>query len=360
MNFGLMYRRPKGAGLGERLPSRLDQRMNFSLPDSSSAARRRPVVTYALLAVNLLVFHAAQHAGAGDDAEVLLDYGAMFSPLIADGQYWRLFTAMFLHADFPHILFNGLGLFLFGSIVERTYGHLRFAAIYVIAGLAGSVLSFGMNSIAIGAGASGAIFGVLGALGAFFAVQRNTIGRPARINLAAVAVIAGISLAYGLMTPRIDNWAHLGGLIGGAAMGLALSPTLRPAIPRDWHPPGYLWRPPPLSRWWAVPAAAAVLAVGTAIGALTLPDNPYTHLFLAERRIQAGDTAGAVPELDEALRLERSLARAYYLRGTIRAEHGDIDGAIADLGAAIRYSQAADRKTRSNAVALMIELRGRR
>lgn len=335
-------------------------RMSFSFSESRSLGRRRPLVTYALLAVNLLVFHAAQHAGAGDDPEVLLDYGAMFSPLIADGQYWRLFTAMFLHADFPHILFNGLGLFFFGSVVERTFGHLRFAVIYVIAGLAGSVLSFGMNTIAIGAGASGAIFGVLGALGAFFAVQRDTIGRRAWTNLAAVAVLAGISLGYGLVTPRIDNWAHLGGLIGGAAMGLALSPTLNPVVASGWQSNGYLWKPAPLSRWWAVPAAAAVLAIGVAIGTLTLPDNPYTHLFLAERRIEAGDGSGAVTELNEALLLERTLARAYYLRGTIRAEQGNVDGAIADLGAAIRYSQRGDRTTRSNALALMMELRGRR
>ena len=333
--------------------------MNFSLHESRSAALRLPLVTYALLVVNLLVFGAAQRAGAADDPEVLLDYGAMFSPLIADGQYWRLFTAMFLHADVPHILFNGLGLLLFGSVVERTYGHLRFAVIYVIAGLAGSVLSFGMNSIAIGAGASGAIFGVLGALGAFFAVQRNTIGKRAWINLAAVAVMAGISLGYGLVTPRIDNWAHLGGLIGGAAMGLALSPTLSPAAALGWQPE-YLWKAPPLSRWWAVPAALTILAVGAAIGALTLPDNPYTHLFLAERRIEAGDSAGAVPELNEALRLERSLARAYYLRGTILAEQGNIDGAIADLGSAVRYGQFTDRRTRSKALALMVELSGRR
>ncbi len=336
------------------------KRMSFSFSESRSAAQRRPVVTYVLLAVNILVFAAAQQAGAGDDPEVLLDYGAMFSPLIADGQYWRLFTAMFLHADVPHILFNGLGLLLFGSIVERTYGHLRFGVIYVIAGLAGSVLSFGMNSIAIGAGASGAIFGVLGALGAFFAAQRDTIGAPARINLAVVAVMAGVSLAYGLVTPRIDNWAHLGGLMGGAAMGLALSPTLSRAVAPGWQPGGIRWKPPPPNRWWAVPAAAAVLGIGTAFGAATLPDNPYTHLFLAERRIEAGDGSGAVPELNEALRLERSLARAYYLRGTIRAEQGNVDGAIADLGAAIRYSQRWDRATRSKALALMMELRGSR
>ena len=332
--------------------------MNLSLRESRSTARRRPVVTYALLAVNLLVFAAAQRAGAGDDPEVLLDYGAMFSPLIADGQYWRLFTAMFLHADVPHILFNGLGLLLFGSLVERTYGHLRFGVIYVIAGLAGSVLSFGMNSIAIGAGASGAIFGVLGALGAFFAVQRNTIGVPARINLAGIAVLAGISLGYGLVTPRIDNWAHLGGLVGGAAMGLALSPTLSAVLDPAGRPSGFRWGLPPVSRWWSVPAAAAILAAGTALGALSLPDNPYSHLFVAERRIEAGDSLGALSELDEAIRLERSLARAYYLRGTILAEQGNVDGAIADLGAAIRYSQAGERGTRSKAVALMVKLRG--
>ena len=318
------------------------------------------MVTYALLAANLLVFAAAQRAGAGEDPEILFDFGAMFSPLIADGQYWRLFTAMFLHADVPHMLFNGLGLFLFGSLVERTYGHLRFTAIYIVAGLSGSVLSFAMNSISIGAGASGAIFGVLGALGAFFAMQRSTIGTPARINLAVVAVMAGISLAYGLVTPRIDNWAHLGGLIGGAAMGLALSPTLSPMLDIAGRPSGFRWKLPPVSRWWAVPAAAALLAAGTALGALSLPDNAYTHLFIAERRLDAGDTAGALSELTEAIRLERSLARAYYLRGIILAEQGNIDGAVADLGAAVSYGQAADRATRSKALTLMLELRGRR
>ena len=318
------------------------------------------MVTYALLAANLLVFAAAQRAGAGEDPEILLDFGAMFSPLIADGQYWRLFTAMFLHADVPHMLFNGLGLFLFGSLVETTYGHLRFTAIYIVAGLSGSVLSFAMNSISIGAGASGAIFGVLGALGAFFAMQRITIGTPARINLAVVAVMAGISLAYGLVTPRIDNWAHLGGLIGGAAMGLALSPTLSPMLDIAGRPSGFRWKLPPPSRWWAVPAAAVLLAAGTALGALSIPDNAYTHLFIAERRLDAGDTAGALSELTEAIRLERSLARAYYLRGIILAEQGNIDGAVADLGAAVRYGQAVDQATRSKALTLMLELRGRR
>ncbi len=334
--------------------------MRIPLHTLRSAIRRRPLVTYALLATNLLVFAAARRAGAGDDPEVLLDYGAMFSPLIADGQYWRLFTAIFLHADVPHMLFNGLGLLFFGSLVEKTYGHLPFMVVYVVAGLSGSVLSFSLNTEVIGAGASGAIFGVLGALGAFFGVQGRTVGALARINLAAVAVMAGIGLGYGLVTPRIDNWAHLGGLAGGAAMGLALSPTFSPVFDTAGQRVGFRWKLAPRFRWWAVPAAAAVLAVGTAIGVITQPDNPYTHLLMAERHIDAGDSDGAFSRLSDAIRMERSLARAYYLRGIILAERGDIDGAVSDLGAAIRYSRPGDRTTRSKALALMIELRGRR
>ena len=104
-------------------------------PDKSG----RPVVTWALLAVNILVWIATEIAGGSEDTQVLLDFGAMFGPTIANGEYWRLFTAMFLHVGLMHLLFNGLALLIFGQVVERTYGHLQFVIIYVLAGLAGSV-----------------------------------------------------------------------------------------------------------------------------------------------------------------------------------------------------------------------------
>ncbi len=89
----------------------------------------RPVITWALLALNILVFIAATAAGGTDNPEVLLDFGALFGPLIADGEYWRLFTAMFLHIGIAHLAFNGFALFIFGGLVERLYGHVRFILI---------------------------------------------------------------------------------------------------------------------------------------------------------------------------------------------------------------------------------------
>ena len=112
----------------------------------------RPVVTEVLLGINVLLWIALELAGGSTDTDVLLDFGAMSAPLIADGEYWRLFTAMFLHAGAMHILFNGLTLFIFGRIVERAYGHVRFALVYLLAGLFGSVASFSLNSTGVGAG----------------------------------------------------------------------------------------------------------------------------------------------------------------------------------------------------------------
>ena len=321
---------------------------------------RTPVVTAALLVANLLVFAAAQRAGAVDDAQALLDFGAMFGPLIADGEYWRLLTAMFLHADLLHLLFNMLALFLIGRQVEKSYGHLRFGVIYLLAGLSGSVLSFMASPLAIGAGASGAIFGALGALVAFYVVQRRALGSQAKFYIAGLVVMVSVSLAYGLAAPRIDNWAHLGGLAGGVALGLALSPRTKPMFEAIGSAAGLRPARAPAPGWWMVPAVAAVLAAGALAGTLTTPDNPHTRLFRAERHAAAGDNVNALIELNLALRMERSLARAYYLRGTILAEQGNIAAAISELGAAVRYGQATDPATRSEALSLMLQLRGQR
>ena len=102
---------------------------------------------------------------------MLLNFGAMFGPLIASGEYWRLFTAMFLHVGFTHLFVNGFALFVFGPIVERAFGPTKFLTIYLLGGLTGSVASYLLNSIAIGAGASGGVFAVIGGLAAFFVVQ---------------------------------------------------------------------------------------------------------------------------------------------------------------------------------------------
>ena len=321
--------------------------------------RTSPVVTWVLLAANVLVWLSAERAGGTENPEVLLDFGAMFSPLIAEGQYWRLFTAMFLHADLPHLAVNGLALLIFGQIVERAFGHVRFLIIYILAGLFGGVSSYILNTIAIGAGASGAIFGVLGALAAYFVIQRRTLGSMAWRNLLGVSVLAAISLTYGLLTPRIDNWAHFGGLVAGFALGLTLSPDYRMALSPLGVPTGLVDATSLFKRWWVMPAAAALLFAGAWMDTATLPDNSYSHVQRAESYFQDGDYARALVEADKAIGLEQARARAYYLRALIYLDQGDIQGAVSELTSAIRYGQFADPDTKRKAIRLLVRVRSR-
>ena len=317
---------------------------------------RRPVVTWTLLGANVAIWLATLVAGGSEDSEVLVDFGAMFGPLVANGEYWRLFTAMFLHVGLAHLAFNSFGLLIFGSLVERAFGHARFLIVYVLAGLFGSVASYLFNSIAIGAGASGAIFGVLGALGAFFVIQREASGRMGQRNLTGVLFLAAINLLYGLATPGIDNWAHVGGFVAGFALGLALAPKNRLQRNAFGAPVGLVDLNSLARRWWVVPLATVVLSIGAWMGTLTLPDNAYTRVFQAERYFRQENHTMALEEIDNALRLNVMVAEAYLLRGRIYADLGDTKSARSEIGRAL---QIGDRATRAEAIALLVSLRSR-
>jgi membrane associated rhomboid family serine protease len=182
-------------------------------------------ITRALLVVNIAMFVLEVAAGAGSavagnpSLRTLFDLGAMQPLAIAQGhQYWRLFTAMFLHAGLLHLALNMYGLYLFGSIIEHAYGEARFLAIYFAAGLMASVASFVFSdprSVAVGA--SGAIFGLLGAWVAFNFRRRGDAFASA--NLRWALMLIGINLVLGFSIAGIDNFAHLGGLATGAAAG---------------------------------------------------------------------------------------------------------------------------------------------
>ncbi len=298
---------------------------------------RKPYLTYTLLAINVVMFALAELAGGTDDSDVLLDFGAMFGPLISQGEYWRLFTAMFLHAGFMHLGFNALALFIFGQSVERSYGHERFFLIYILAGLAGSVASYLFNSVAIAAGASGAIFGVIGALGAFLLMQRRTFGKHAQNSLIGLAIIVGINTVIGLSTPGIDNWAHGGGLVAGFILGLALSPQYRQAgtvfgrrILVDTS--GSL-----ILKWWVVPVTLLILAIGVIIADRRLPENSFTHYFRAERYYSQGDYDRALDSLAQAIESGPiGAAQAHLLRGKIYIEAGNYQLARQELAIALR------------------------
>ena len=281
----------------------LENPQGFLLPGEG----RTPIVTMALLGANVVIWLTATAAGGTENPQVLLDFGAMFGPLIAEGQYWRLFTAMFLHIGIAHVAFNGFGLLIFGRLVERAYGHVRFLTIYILAGLAGSVASYLFNSIAIAAGASGAIFGVLGALAAFFVAQRELFGRMAQRNLIGLLVLASINLVYGLATPGIDNWAHMGGFAAGFVLGLALAPRYRLLRSPFGTPMGLKDVSSLFKRWWVAPVAASLLVLGTWAGSATLPDNSYTHVYRAERLFEQQDFDLAREEIGKAFPLDGSI-----------------------------------------------------
>ena len=189
------------------------------------APRGKPYVTYTLMALTILVFLAqmASQFLTGEDWPALL--GMKVNELILRGQIWRLITPMFLHASIIHIGFNMYALNIFGPGLERHFGHLRFLTLYLLSAFAGNVLSF-VFSLAPSLGASTAVFGLLGAEGVFLYQNRELLGGSARAALTNIVTIAVINLLIGLR-PGIDNWGHVGGLIGGTLFTWLGGPRLQ-------------------------------------------------------------------------------------------------------------------------------------
>lgn len=192
----------------------------------------RPRWTFILLGINLLVFVAMTVFGAANglglngtqDSRVLLLFGAMQNQLIAHGEYYRLFTSMFLHIGLIHLAFNMYALYVIGQDVEQLYGAARFLLIYLLGGLGGSLASYLLSSGGLSAGASGAIFALIGASIAYFYLHRNTFGARGQAQLRSMLMLAGINLLFGFTIPGINNLAHLGGLVFGALVGAILAP----------------------------------------------------------------------------------------------------------------------------------------
>jgi rhomboid protease GluP len=183
----------------------------------------RPRVVYALMAIIGLVFVLEELSGGSQNARVLIALGANYAPRVSAGEYWRLFTANFLHIGFLHVALNGYALYVLGQEVEAIYGSARFLVIFLLAGLAGAIASFTLT-YGLSAGASTGIFGLIGTLMAFFVRNREVLGSPGRTRLNNLLFIAGINVLYGVSVPAIDNWGHAGGLAGGLLLGWLLCP----------------------------------------------------------------------------------------------------------------------------------------
>lgn len=178
-------------------------------------------VTYIIIGINIMVYLITAFASKNViniNWEVLQYFGAKDNILIYEGEYYRLFTCMFLHGGIVHLLLNMYALYCLGPMVERLYGRIKYFIIYLVSGIVSSIFSL-MFSNGMSVGASGAIFGLLSAVLVFTFYMKNTASRELMRNIFSVIII---NLFIGLTLPNIDNYGHLGGLIGGVICSFAL------------------------------------------------------------------------------------------------------------------------------------------
>lgn len=163
-------------------------------------------------------------------ANVLINFGAKDDDLIMRGQYWRFITPIFLHANLLHVGLNMLNLVVLGIFLERLVGRLRFLLIYLLTGIISLIASFYFMPQEISVGASGAIFGLVGAYSVFVFMHRRAFRHNGILTLLWLVFVIGVNLSIGLLVPNVDNYAHVGGLLSGCLLGWWFTPryTLAP------------------------------------------------------------------------------------------------------------------------------------
>ena len=179
-----------------------------------------PVVTYILLATNVLVWLFLEWWGSSTDTATLLAAGAMKYDLVVEqGQFYRLFNAMFLHIGIAHLFYNMFSLYIFGSRLEKFMKPLQAIIVYLGAGLVGSIASmaaaFISGNYAVSAGASGAVYGLMGSLLFISLVHRRPIEG---ITTYVLWLFFVLGIVYSVLTPNVDIFAHLGGFVGGVGI----------------------------------------------------------------------------------------------------------------------------------------------
>jgi membrane associated rhomboid family serine protease len=201
--------------------------------DEPSESNGSPFVTWALVGINVLLFIIPAFANPSwlwkPTGRQLLDWGAGFGPLTLHGQAWRLVTCCFLHLGVIHIAMNMFILLQVGVFAEAIFGKVRFLLLYLLAGIGGSLASAFRQPPVISVGASGAIFGVYGAVLAFLLIERRSVNPGAAGPIAKGAgIFLFYNLVFSLAIPNIDMSAHLGGLAAGFLVGLPLARPLTP------------------------------------------------------------------------------------------------------------------------------------
>lgn len=217
---------------------------------------RAPQATLAIIAVLAGAFAVEVAMDALHTPETLVAMGALARPAVLAGQYWRMITATLLHGSFAHLAGNAIALYILGMVCEHAFGRAQFVLLYAASGVAGSLLSV-IVSPGPSVGASGAIFGLQAAAIVLFRSHRDRLlVRDRRIGF-VLLIWAAYAIMSGLLTPYIDNGAHIGGAVAGALVARRLHPVVL-----DWMPDATAAA---VKRWlWVVAAALAYAIIGLA------------------------------------------------------------------------------------------------
>ncbi len=305
------------------------------IPASWRGERRTPA-TWALAALLVLV-HLWTLSEPGDEAAVLERLGANWGPAIAAGEWWRLLASTFLHAGWLHLLFNLWALMALGRAVEMEHGSVRCLFLHASCGVLASMASVAWHPYSLSVGASGAVFGAMGALLVAFLRQRRRMTREGfRRGFSSLLLMVLVNIAFGLLVPVVDNAAHLGGLVAGIVLSWLLSSR------QPWL--GFaacvllpvLAHPLLLARIDAVPEQKAAWERGEALRAALDDEDP-------ER---------AVALLDEALRADPDDGRLRELRAILFEALGRLEAARADYDHLWRSTGEANWLSRRATLAL--------
>lgn len=316
-----------------------------------------PVVIGLLIIANVAVYLWEIATGALLSQEAVIAAGALFREKVLAGEVWRLITAAFLHGSLDHILGNTIFMYILGLATEHAFGLGKTALIYILAALTGSLLSTAMSP-GPGVGASGAIFGLMGALTVVFYRRRADFYLRDRGIGTFVGALAFLQIVLGFTDPYIDNWAHLGGFLGGSFAALVLRPALGEesrtfavsvkalltaafAISAGLYlfSCGYLAAAEASVWLYLGNKPAALGAAGRAIA--QNPANSYMYFFRGMLLFDAKQYAAAEGDFGEYLRRNPGSARALAAIGQAYFESGQFPPAIAC------YSQALEREPRN-------------
>lgn len=185
---------------------------------------KKPICTILLIAANVIVFFFLSFQGMTEDGSFMLEHGAMYVPMMLEyGDYSPLFTSMFLHFGFSHLMNNMVMLLVIGWNLELEIGRIKYLIIYFASGICGNIASgfwdIYIGSYAVSAGASGAIFGITGAL--LYVAVRNR-GQIGNVTGRGLIFMVALSLYYGFSSGGVDNFAHIGGLLSGFLLAILL------------------------------------------------------------------------------------------------------------------------------------------